>query len=132
MLINIDVDDMPRAEAFYTSAFGLSVGRRFDSGFVELVGLPAPIYLLHKESGTLPFIEARTPRSYERHWTPIHVDIIVTDLAEATRRAVAAGARAESGVVTEPYGFMTFFSDPFGHGFCFIEWRGRGYDELLR
>jgi predicted enzyme related to lactoylglutathione lyase len=60
------------------------------------------------------------------------MDIVVTDLAEATSRAVAAGACTESGVIIEPYGRMTFFSDPFGHGFCFIEWIGRGYDELLR
>lgn len=131
MLINIDVDDIERGVAFYTRAFGLVVGRRFDAAFVELLGLPAPIYLLEKQRNTLPFAGAGAPRNYERHWTPVHIDITVPNLAEAHAQAVAAGARVESGVVEEPYGLMTFFSDPFGHGFCFIEWRGRGYDELL-
>jgi predicted enzyme related to lactoylglutathione lyase len=131
LLINIDVDDVPRAEDFYTAAFKVTVGRRFDDGFVELLGLPVPVYLLKKASGTLPFEGAGVGRSFARHWTPVHMDVIVEDLAEATLRAVAAGARAESGVIREPYGLMTFFSDPFGHGFCFIEWKGRGYDELL-
>ena len=29
ILVNIDVDDLARAEAFYTNAFGLRPGRRF-------------------------------------------------------------------------------------------------------
>ena len=131
MLMNIDVDDMGRAEAFYTAAFGVVVGRRFDAAFVELVGLPVPIYLLQKQAGTLPFAGATDARNYGRHWTPVHIDLIVPNLAQATARAIAAGAHAESGVIQEPYGLMTFFADPFGHGFCFIEWKGRGYDELL-
>lgn len=132
LLINIDVDDVPKAEAFYQAAFGVRVGRRFDAGFVELVGLPSPIYLLDKKSGTPPFAGASATRSYARHWTPVHLDLIVADLAEATKRAVAAGARVESGVIDEKYGLMSFFSDPFGHGFCFIEWKGQGYDALLQ
>lgn len=132
LLVNIDVEDVTRAEAFYTAAFALTVGRRFDSQFVELLGLPVPLYLLEKKEGTAPFAAASLPRSYKRHWTPVHLDVIVDDLDEATGRAVAAGAHAESGVIEEPYGNMTFFSDPFGHGFCLIEWKGEGYGELLK
>jgi lactoylglutathione lyase len=31
-LVNIDVDDLPKATAFYEAALGLSVGRRFGDG----------------------------------------------------------------------------------------------------
>ncbi len=41
-LLNIDVPDVAAAERFYTAAFGLTVGRRFGTDFVELAGWPAP------------------------------------------------------------------------------------------
>ena len=52
LLINIDVPDMTAGIAFYTAALGLTVGRRFDADFVELIGSDAPIYLLRKDAGT--------------------------------------------------------------------------------
>ena len=51
-LINIDVPDVDAGVAFYTAAFGLRVGRRFGTDFVELLGWPAPLYLLTKAPGT--------------------------------------------------------------------------------
>lgn len=50
VLINIDVDDLARAEAFYTAAFGLRAGRRFGAGGVELLGAETPLYLLVKSA----------------------------------------------------------------------------------
>src|SRR4051812_47896857 len=44
--ICIDVDDMKRAIAFYTQGFGLRVGRRLKSDFVEILGARSPIDLL--------------------------------------------------------------------------------------
>ena len=38
LLVNIDVDDLDRAVAFYTGALGLTVGRRFGAFGVELTG----------------------------------------------------------------------------------------------
>jgi predicted enzyme related to lactoylglutathione lyase len=130
VLINIDVDDMERAVAFYTAAFELRVGRRFDGGFVELLGAEAPFYLLQKPSGSAPFAGAEQGRSYARHWTPLHLDLVVTELDAAVARALAAGARLESPASDHAYGRLALLSDPFGHGFCLLEFRGRGYDEL--
>jgi catechol 2,3-dioxygenase-like lactoylglutathione lyase family enzyme len=42
ILLNIDVPDAAQATTFYTAAFGLTVGRRFGTDFVELLGWPAP------------------------------------------------------------------------------------------
>src|SRR5450432_4096050 len=67
-LLNLDVDDIERAVAFYTAALELRVGRRFDSGFVELLGAEAPIYLLQKAAGSAPFEGADQLRGYTRHW----------------------------------------------------------------
>jgi lactoylglutathione lyase len=45
-------------------------------------------------------------------------------------RAIAAGARAEAAIAEAPWGKLATLADPFGHGFCLIEFRGRGYDEI--
>ena len=80
-LLNIDVPDVAKATIFYTEAFGLTVGRRFGTDFVELNGWPAPVYLLTKQAGTLGAGGER--RRYERHWTPMHIDVVVDDVAAA-------------------------------------------------
>ncbi len=130
LLINIDVPDLEAGIAFYTSALGLAVGRRFDEGFVELVGSDAPIYLLQKEAGTPIGPEGGDVRRYERHWSPIHADFVVSDFEAAVGRAVAAGAVQEGEMCDAPYGKLAMFADPFGHGFCLIEFNERGYDAI--
>src|SRR5690242_16861968 len=104
LLVNLDVDDIERAIRFYTEGLSLRVGRRFDEGFVELVGAEVPIYLLSKAAGSAPFVGAEQPRSYTRHWTPLHLDFVVPDIDAAIARTVAAGARLESEVSEHAYG----------------------------
>jgi predicted enzyme related to lactoylglutathione lyase len=130
VLINLDVDDIERAVAFYTQAFELRVGRRFDDGFVELLGAEAPIYLLRKPTGSAPFAGAPQPRAYTRHWSPVHLDFVVPDLDAALARALAAGAVLEAAPRQEAYGRLALLHDPFGHGFCLLQFQGKGYDEL--
>lgn len=130
ILLNLDVDDMERAVAFYTGALQLRVGRRFDDGFVELVGAEAPLYLLLKAPGTEPFERAEQMRSYQRHWTPLHLDFVVSDLDAALARALAAGAALEGPPSRHRYGRLALLHDPFGHGFCLLQFEGKGYDEL--
>lgn len=129
----IDVDDLDRAVAFYTRALGLSAGRRQGDEWIELTGAPAPIDLLAKPPGTAALPSGtRALRDYERHWTPVHLDFVVDDLDAAVRRATEAGAKLERAAETKPWGRIAILSDPFGHGFCLLEFRGRGYDEVLR
>jgi predicted enzyme related to lactoylglutathione lyase len=129
LLLNIDVPDMAAGERFYTEAFGLKVGRRLGSDVVELLGWPVPIYLLKKPAGTIGAGQAR--RRYDRHWTPIHPDIVVDDLDVAVARASAAGAVIEQAPHDVPSGRIAMLSDPFGHGFCLIAFSAQGYDALL-
>jgi catechol 2,3-dioxygenase-like lactoylglutathione lyase family enzyme len=130
LLLNLDVPDLAAAEAFYRAVFGLRPGRRFGAEAVELLGLAAPLYLLRKAAGSPATPAAGTLRGYDRHWTPLHLDLVVEDLDAACARAQAAGARPEGGVRDERWGRIAAFADPFGHGFCLIQWRGRGYDEI--
>ncbi len=129
LIVNIDVEDLDRAARFYTDALLLEIGRRFPSA-IELRGAEAPIWLLHNASGTVPFAGANQTRAYQRHWTPVHLDFAVQDLEAMLRRAEQAGARLESPVSVHVWGRMALLSDPFGHGFCLLEFRGRGYDEI--
>lgn len=130
LLVNIDVDDLDRAIAFYSAAFDLTVSRRFGDGGVEMLGSSVPFYLLLKAGGSPASSTMQQARDYRRHWTPVHLDFVVEDLVAATGKAVAAGARLEGDSETHSWGRIAHLADPFGHGFCLIEFLGRGYDEI--
>jgi catechol 2,3-dioxygenase-like lactoylglutathione lyase family enzyme len=128
----IDVDVLDRGVEFYTRALGLTPGRRSGHEWVELLGAPVPLDLLAKPPGTAALPSGtRQLRDYERHWTPVHLDVVVDDLAPAVARAVAAGAKLERPIDEKPWGAIALLADPFGHGFCLLQFRGRGYDEAL-
>jgi predicted enzyme related to lactoylglutathione lyase len=130
VLINIDVDDLDRGVAFYTSAFPVQVGRRFGAFAVELTGGASPIYLLAKAAGTGASPVSAERRRYARHWTPVHLDFVVPDLDAALRTVLSAGATLDGEPVTHKWGRIAHLADPFGHGLCLIEFIGRGYDEI--
>jgi hypothetical protein len=75
-------------------------------------------------------IAAEQRRDYRRHWTPVHLDFVVPDLAPALAGAERAGALREGEVQTHSWGRIATLADPFGHGFCLIEFLGRGDDEI--
>lgn len=128
LLVNIDVPDLAIAEAFYCDAFGLTVTRRFDDGGVELSGLPVRLYLLVKAAGSLG--AGVDHRRYERHWTPVHFDLVTDDLDAALSRALGAGASLDKEPATHSWGRIAMLADPFGNGFCLLQLLGRGYDEI--
>ena len=129
LLLNIDVPDVEAGVHFYTAAFDLKVGRRFGTDFVELLGWPAPVYLLTKAAGTVG--AGGDLRRYARHWTPVHPDIVVDDVDAAVGRAVGAGAKLEAPAKDAAYGRIAMLADPFGHGFCLLQFNRQGYDALL-
>ena len=103
LLANIDVDDLDGAAKFYCSALELTIGRRFGDSAIELLGASSPIYLLKHAAGTPATSSSAQQRDFARHWTPMR---------------------------THSWGHIAMFADPFGHGFCLIEFLGRGYDEI--
>ena len=130
LLVNIDVDDLEKAIRFYSSAFGLRIGRRFGASGVEMLGSSVPIYLLVKSPGTQASDTTTQRRSYERHWTPVHIDFVVEEIEPAVQNTISVGARLERPLATHKWGKLALMANPFGHGFCFIQSLGRGYDEI--
>lgn len=131
LLVNVDVNDLARAASFYTQAFDLKIGRSFGALGVELLGAAAPIYLLHKPAGTAPVPgEPRRRRNYARHWTPVHLDFVVADIQAGMERALHAGANLDRPLQTNDWGHVAMMSDPFGNGFCLLEFIGGGYDRI--
>jgi predicted enzyme related to lactoylglutathione lyase len=128
--INIDVDDLEAGVAFYAAAVGLTPVRRLGDFAVELSGAQAPVFLLRKAPATLAFAGAAVVRDYARHWTPVHLDFLVEEIAGALGRALSAGARAESAIEAYPWGKMALLADPFGNGFCLIELDAAGYGAI--
>ena len=59
LLVNLDVDDLEKAVRFYSSVFGLNVGRRFGAFGVEMLGSSAPSLDRGSNFG-LKMIEQRT------------------------------------------------------------------------
>lgn len=129
ILVNVDVDDLERAVGFYTAALGLRLGRRLFAGSVaELLGASSAIYLVAKLPGSVPSPRVGAVRDYRRHWTPVHLDFEVDDVTAAVDRAVTAGAVLDSDVQSFAWGRLATLADPFGNGFCVVQFSERGYD----
>lgn len=127
----IDVENLETGIAFYRDALGLTPGRRLGQLWVEMLGAPAAIDLLAEPAGTSPSARSKAVRDYGRHWTPVHLDWPVPDLDAAVRRAKAAGATMDRDIQDKKWGRLAILADPFGNGFCLLEYRGRGYDEMI-
>jgi len=117
--ISIDVPDLPRAVDFYSAALDCKKVRDQSATSVVLAAENIEIWLLEKKSGTNPLKDNPATRGYERHWTPIHLDFLITDVAGAVARIVEAGGTHEGGEKGE-WGEIAFCADPFGNGFCVI------------
>jgi len=130
LLVNVDVDDLERALAFYTEGLGLRLARRLGPRIAELEGASSSVYLTAHAPGSRPFPGAGGERVYDRHWTPVHLDFVVPELEPAVGRAVAAGATREGDVHEYGWGRYAILADPFGNGLCLLQFLGPGYDAL--
>jgi predicted enzyme related to lactoylglutathione lyase len=128
-IVNIDVPDIAAAEAFYRDGLGLVAGRRLGAAALEMLGSPTALYLLEKPAGSAA-AKGAMPRDYARHWTPVHLDFVTQDVDAAVSRAVSAGAVLESPVRDADWGRIAMLADPFGNGFCLIQFTARGYDAI--
>jgi predicted enzyme related to lactoylglutathione lyase len=128
VIVNIDVPELEPAIRFYTAALGLTHTRTLDDDVAELVGAGTVIYLLCKAQGTPAVASPPIARDFSRHWTPVHFDLVVDDVDAAAARAIAAGAKPETGHIDWKGSRCVSFGDPFGHGFCFIQFERGTYD----
>jgi predicted enzyme related to lactoylglutathione lyase len=127
ILVNIDVPELQPAIDFYEAAVGVRFKRFLDDDVAELEYGSSVIYLLRKPEASRPTPARGQARDFARHWTPVHVDFVVADIDRAVARAAAAGATRESECIEWRGSKCVTFSDPFGHGFCLIEFAGSGY-----
>ena len=102
--------------------------RKLGDTVVELSGTSSKIYLIEQPAGSTA-TKSGKQRDYSRHWTPVHLDFIVPEIESAVTRARDAGATLERDIRTHKWGRIAVLADPFGNGFCLIEFLGRGYDE---
>src|SRR5215470_14749611 len=93
--VSIDVPNLVDAIRFYTSVFGFTESSAPVPGVVVLRAGNTNICLLEKRTGTRASTHTEETRRYERHWTPVHLDIHVADLDAALERALDAGAKKE-------------------------------------
>lgn len=119
--VSVDVPDLAEGIRFYASAFGFSKASEPVPGVVVLRAGDSEICLLERRAGSRANSGTAETRHYERHWTPVHLDIHVDDLEGALEKVLAAGGTREQVFKNPEHGSVAFCSDPFGHGFCLIE-----------
>jgi len=122
--VSIDVPNLADGVRFYAEAFGFSkIAEPIPGVVVVLRAGDSEICLLEKPAGSVPSPDVMDRRRYERHWTPVHMDLHVDDLKAVLESALKAGAKQEQLHEHPGHGAVAFCSDPFGHGFCLIERR---------
>jgi len=117
--VSIDVSDLKKAEKFYIEALGLSKVKDFGENSVVLASENCDIYLQEKKAGTKPLQSDGVVRSYERHWTPIHLDFLTKNIDEVVKKIIDHGGIREGGDAGE-WGSIAYCVDPFGNGFDVI------------
>ncbi len=135
VIVNIDVPDLTAGRAFYEGGLGFGFVRLLFGGAVaELRAQGTGIYLIEQTAGSVALTGANEGaairRDYGDHWTPVHLDVVVEDLDQALRRALAAGAVQCGEVAVRDWGKLAPLRDPFGHGVCLLQFLGAGYDQV--
>ena len=118
--ISIDVPNLDQAQAFYCSALGCTFLKNGSKGIRILDADNIQIYLLEKAVGSIPFQGSNHPRSYDRHWSPIHLDFGTSDI-DASIKLVESNGGSVEGHDSGSWGSIAYCADPFGNGFCLID-----------
>jgi len=118
--VSIDVPDLDDGVAFYGKVFGFVESARPFPTMAVLDANNVTVCMHQKAEGTAPSPGATDRRRYIRHWTPVHVDLHVTDFDGTLARVRAHGGRVENEFRTQGPMPAAFCCDPFGSGFCVI------------
>ena len=88
LLVNIDVPDLGAGISFYETGLGFTLRRLlFDETVAELCFSGVRVHLIRQKSGSSAIPDTTIRRAYDDHWTPVHLDIVVDDLAAAIAQA---------------------------------------------
>lgn len=129
LIVNIDVPDIEAGIAFYTAGLAFRLRRQlFEGRVAELTSPAGTVFLIEQATGSPAVPGTTIARDYASHWTPVHLDLAVDDLDAAVARVEAAGATPSGPRADLPFGRIAPMRDPFGHGFCLIEFSELDYD----
>lgn len=87
---------MDQAVQFYTEALGCDVTRAGDETTLLSAG-EMSVFLLKRDVEAKPFDGSKSGRSYERHWTPAHLDFSVDDFDAVVAAVLNHGGVHEGG-----------------------------------
>src|SRR5215208_4453040 len=107
----IEVSDLDQGIGFYCGGLGLALKRRLSPDRVELAGANLPVFLLGNRPPVAELGATNARRSFERHWTPVHLDFIVANLDTALARLAGLGATLDREIQQREYGRMGNLAD---------------------
>jgi catechol 2,3-dioxygenase-like lactoylglutathione lyase family enzyme len=93
--VSVDVPSLEDGIRFYGEAFGFEKVSEPYPGVAVIRADGAQLLLLAKRAGIAPCPAPGATRDYDRHWTPVHIDIHVDEFKSALARALNAGAIQE-------------------------------------
>ncbi len=106
--MGIDVNDIGRAERFWTSLLGLKVSERIEEG--------SDIYVNFESQGGDPYFYIQLVPEKKTAKTRLHLDITVDDMEAAVSRAEELGAKK-----VQAFTINTIMEDPDGNEFCLVK-----------
>ncbi|MEH2539470.1 MULTISPECIES: VOC family protein [unclassified Bradyrhizobium] len=119
--VYVEVTEANLGIDFYCHGLGLILKRRLSPTWIELAGANCPLYLLANRPAIADLGSTKVCRSYERHWTPVHLDFVVSDIDATVSRLIALGGSLDREVKIREYGRIANMADPFGNGLDLIE-----------
>ncbi|WP_425594696.1 VOC family protein [Qipengyuania proteolytica] len=118
--LSIDVPDLEAGILFYKLVFGFLETSRPLPIMAVLDAGNLSICLHEKAQGSHSSASSTDLRRYDRHWTPVHLDIHLEDFESCLKSIKRAGGAVESVYRTQAPRSVAFCSDPFGNGFCVL------------
>jgi predicted enzyme related to lactoylglutathione lyase len=118
--LSIDVPDLEQGLRFYGDTFGFVETTRPFSTMAILDAGNLTVCMHEKSPGTKSSQVGTDVRRYERHWTPVHLDLHVTDLDAVLDKVRSGGGTVENEFRTQGPRPVAFCCDPFGNGFCVL------------
>jgi predicted enzyme related to lactoylglutathione lyase len=118
--LSIDVPELDAGLRFYAAVFGFVEKARPFPTMAIVDANNVTICMHEKGAGSQPSPTASGVRHYERHWTPVHLDMHVDDFDAVLDAVRAHGGTIENEFRSHGPKLAAFCSDPFGNGFCVI------------
>ena len=118
--VSIDVPELEGGLRFYANVFGFVETARPFPTMAILDANNVSVCMHEKQPGSKSSTGGSERRRYERHWTPVHLDLHVRDFDGVLKELRARGGTIENEFRTQGPKPAAFCSDPFGNGLCVI------------